>query len=81
MSGSRLHIDMVSIEAHLRLAMEQEIGVAVPCEPREQYRNLFYELRKKLAVNEPELNGLILFVPARGGEVFICKKQVDLDAK
>lgn len=78
---ARVHIDTVAIEAHLRLALEQEIGVGVEASSREHYRNMLYEVRKKLAVNEPEFNGLIIFVPANSKEVFICKKQVELNAK
>lgn len=81
MSGSRAHIDMVAIEAHLRLALEQEIGVGVAADPREHYRNRAYEVRKELAKTEPEFNSLILFAPANSNEIFICKKQVSLDAK
>lgn len=70
----RPHIDMAVIEAHCREALEQEIGVGVPTSSPREYQNMVSDLRKEF----PEFNSLIVFAPANGTEVFICKKEVSL---
>lgn len=73
--SARPHVEMAVIEGHLRTAMEQEIGVAIPTSSPNSYRNMAYELMNEF----PELKVLAMFVPAKGGEVFICKKEVSLN--
>lgn len=63
-------------------ALEVEIGIAVPFEgvSREYFRNELYAARK--TSSDPQLQELIMFLPSAPyeGEVWICKKEVELDA-
>jgi hypothetical protein len=63
-------------------ALDEEIGFAFTpsgC-TREYFRNILYEARQQSG--DPRLNALIMFMP--GGkmshEIWICKKEVSLDA-
>ena len=63
-------------------ALDVEIGIAfkVSGVTREYMRNTLYEAKKQAA--DPRLNDLIMFLPAgeASGEIWICKRQVELDA-
>lgn len=58
-------------------ALREEIGLRVPVSDQEYFRRIFYTERKKR--KDPELDKLILFSPASVKEVFICKKEVEID--
>lgn len=63
-------------------ALDVEIGIRfeVAGVPRSQFANVLYEARKAAA--DPRLDELIMFQPAKpfDNELWICKKQVELDA-
>jgi hypothetical protein len=63
-------------------ALEVEIGIAfiINGVRRDYFRNTMYEARK--AAGDPRLEDLIMFLPAapHDNEIWICKKQVELDA-
>ncbi len=61
-------------QALLDAALEQEIGVAFKANSARGAINLLTGLRK----DNPKYQGLIFFEPANG-EVFICKREVELD--
>jgi len=61
-------------QALLDAALEQEIGVAIKPSHQQGAVNFLTEQRKK----NPKYEGLIIFSPANG-EVFICKREVELD--
>jgi hypothetical protein len=62
-------------------ALEQEIGIAfrISGTPRTTFRNTLYECKK--AAMDPRLDDIVMFLP--GGdhtdEIWLCKKQVELD--
>lgn len=60
-------------KALLDAALEQEIGLGVPTNSQAGLVNLLIPMRKA----EPKYQGLIFFSP-NNGEVFICKKEVEL---
>lgn len=63
-------------------ALDQEIGIAFTISglSRKSFSNTLYEA-KKLA-NNPRYAELIMFLPAppHENEIFICKKEVEMDA-
>ena len=63
-------------------ALDEEIGIGFTVSglPREQFRNRLYECRKM--AHDPRLDELILFCPnaPRDGEIWICKKAVEMEA-
>ena len=63
-------------------ALDVEIGIRfeVAGVDRNYFRNTLYEVRKAAA--DPSLDDLIMFLPAApfDNEIWICKKQVELDA-
>lgn len=58
----------------LEAALEQEIGVGFRPNSPSGAANLLGEEKRK----DPRFAGLMVFQPANG-EVFICKKEVELD--
>lgn len=48
---------------------------------RQQFVNTLHECRKMGRINNPEVDGVIIFSPAGGheDEVWMCNKQVELD--
>lgn len=60
--------------AILDAALEQEIGLAIPCSSQGGAQQLLIEVRKK----NPKYAGLIFFMP-NNGEVYVCKREVELD--
>ena len=61
-------------QALLDAALEQEIGVAFTPNVQAGAVNLLTSIRK----DNPKYAGLIFFSP-NNGEVFICKREVELD--
>lgn len=63
-------------------ALDVEIGIGFTIRgiTREYFRNELYAARKASA--DPRLDGLIMFLPAppHDNEIWICKKEVELDA-
>ena len=63
-------------------ALETEIGIAfiITGITREYFRNTLNEARKQ--DGDPALRDLVMFLPAApfDNEIWICKKQVSLDA-
>jgi hypothetical protein len=63
-------------------ALAVEIGIAFKVSgiDRNHFRNTLYEARKQS--EDPRYDALILFLPAGNctDEVWICKKEVNLDA-
>lgn len=63
-------------------ALAVEIGIAfkVSGVTREYFRNMLYEAKK--GANDPRLDALIMFLPAApcDDEIWICQRQVELDA-
>jgi hypothetical protein len=63
-------------------ALDVEIGIAFSISGvrREYFRNTLYEARKQAA--DPRLDDLIMFLPAApcDNEIWICKREVELDA-
>ncbi len=60
--------------ALLDAALEQEIGIAFTPSNQRQAGNLLYKIKEK----NLKYAGLIFFQP-NNGEVFICKREVELD--
>lgn len=60
--------------ALLDAALEQEIGIAVTASSQDGLVNLLIPIRKE----NPKYQGLIFFKPTNG-EVFVCKREVELD--
>jgi len=60
-------------------ALAVEIGIAfkVSGVTREYFRNMLYEAKK--GAQDPRLDDLIMFLP-NNDEIWICKRQVELDA-
>lgn len=58
----------------LEAALQQEIGIALPTSSQDGAANLLGEEKRK----DPRFAGLMIFKPANG-EVFIAKKEVELD--
>lgn len=58
-------------------ALESEIGIAVVCNKPQLLKVELYRARE--LAQRPEFDDIIMFLPASGEEVFLCRKTVEID--
>lgn len=56
-------------------ALEAEIGIAIATNNPQLLRQELYRARE----GRPEFQDVIMFVPANGEEVFLCRKTVEIE--
>ena len=59
-------------------ALEQELGLVIEVADPQQLRRLLYEARTLSP--DPRLQEIIMFLPASGDRIFLCRKSVELEA-